>query len=139
MSKTMPTVIRKSDDSVSLVDRRRELIHAVSWTVRSSAWSPPTDVYETEDLIIVRVEVAGMRDEDFEIALEDGFLIISGTRPDVPERRAYQQMEIRFGKFSTAVGLPGPVDVDKSHAEYEDGFLTITLPKAKPNFIQVKE
>ena len=135
----MPTVIRKSDDSVSLVDRRRELIHAVSWTVRSSAWSPPTDVYETEDLIIVRVEVAGMRDEDFEIALEDGFLIISGTRPDVPERRAYQQMEIRFGKFSTAVGLPGPVNVDKSHAKYEDGFLTITLPKAKPNFIQVKE
>ena len=135
----MPTVIRKSDDSVSLVERRRDLVHSISWTVRSSAWSPPTDVYETEDAIIVRVEVAGMREEDFEIALEDGFLKISGTRPDVPERRAYHQMEIRFGKFSTAVGLPGPVDVDKSHAEYEDGFLTITLPKAKPNLIQVKE
>ena len=135
----MPAVIRKSDDSVSLVERRRDLVHSISWTVRSSAWSPPTDVYETEDAIIVRVEVAGMREEDFEIALEDGFLKISGTRPDVPERRAYHQMEIRFGKFSTAVGLPAPVNVDKSHAEYEDGFLTITLPKARPNFIQVKE
>ncbi len=135
----MPAVIRKSDDSVSLVERRRDLVHSISWTVRSSAWSPPTDVYETEDAIIVRVEVAGMRDEDFEIAVEDGFLKISGTRPDVPERRAYHQMEIRFGKFSTAVGLPAPVNVEKSQAEYEDGFLTITLPKAKPNFIQVKE
>ena len=135
----MPAVIRKSDDSVSLVDRRRDLVHSISWTVRSSAWSPPTDVYETEDAFVVRVEVAGMREEDFEIALEDGVLKISGTRPDVPERRAYHQMEIRFGKFSTAVGLPGPVNVEKSQAEYEDGFLTIILPKAKPNFIQVKE
>ena len=121
------------------MERRRDLVHSISWTVRSSAWSPPTDVYETEDAIIVRVEVAGMREEDFEIALEDGFLKISGTRPDVPERRAYHQMEIRFGKFSTAVGLPAPVNVEKSQAEYEDGFLTITLPKARPNFIQVKE
>jgi HSP20 family protein len=135
----MPAVIRKSDDSVSLVERRRDLVHSISWTALSSAWSPPTDVYETEDAIIVRVEVAGMREDDFEIALEDGFLKISGTRPDVPERRAYHQMEIRFGKFSTAVGLPAPVNVEKSQAEYEDGFLTITLPKAKPNFIQVKE
>ena len=48
-------------------------------------------------------------------------------------------MEIRFGRFSTSVGLPGPVDVDASRAEYEDGFLTVTLPKAKSNFNKVKE
>ncbi|OIN90806.1 MAG: hypothetical protein AUJ21_07945 [Anaerolineae bacterium CG1_02_58_13] len=132
----MPTVIRKSDASVSLVDRRRDLIHAVSRDVALqrlyfSAWSPPTDVYETDEAYILRVEVAGMREADFEITLEDGFLQIGGTRPDVPERRAYQQMEIRFGRFSTAVGLPGPVNVDASRAEYVDGFLTVTLPKVK--------
>jgi HSP20 family molecular chaperone IbpA len=96
-------------------------------------------MYESEDAYIVRVEVAGMRESDFEITFEDGFLTISGVRPDVPERRAYHQMEIRFGRFSTAVGLPGPVNVDASRAEYQDGFLTVTLPKAKPNFIEVKE
>jgi HSP20 family molecular chaperone IbpA len=48
-------------------------------------------------------------------------------------------MEIRFGKFSSAVGLPGPVNVETSRAEYADGLLTISMPKAKPNFIQVKE
>lgn len=135
----MPRVVRKSDTAFGLVERRRDLVHAVSWTVRSSVWSPPTDVYESEDAYIVRVEVGGMRGSEFEITLEDGFLTISGTRPDVPERRAYQQMEIRFGRFSTSVGLPGPINVDESRANYEDGFLTVTLPKAKPNFIEVKE
>jgi len=133
----MSTVIRKSD--VSLTERRRDLIHAVSWTVRSSAWSPPTDVYENDDEYIVRLEVAGMREADFDVNFEDGYLLISGTRPDVPERRAYHQMEIRFGRFSTGVGLPGPVDVDKSRAEYADGFLTISLPKVKPTSIPIKE
>lgn len=135
----MPRVVRKSDTAIGLVERRRDRVHAVSWTVRSSVWSPPTDMYESEDAYIVRVEVAGMRESDFEITFEDGFLTISGVRPDVPERRAYHQMEIRFGRFSTAVGLPGPVNVDASRAEYQDGFLTVTLPKAKPNFIEVKE
>jgi HSP20 family protein len=88
---------------------------------------------------VVRVEIAGMREGDFEITVEDNFLVINGTRPDVPERRAYQQMEIRFGKFETAVGLPGPIDLEASRADYTEGFLTVTLPKAKPNQIQVKE
>ncbi|MRR30962.1 Hsp20/alpha crystallin family protein [bacterium] len=88
---------------------------------------------------MIRVELAGMRESDFEITVENGFLQISGTRPDFPERRAYQQMEIRFGRFSTVVGIPGPVDVDSAHAQYEDGFLTVTLPKAKPNIVEVKE
>lgn len=135
----MPAVIRKPDDSISLVDRRRELVHPISWTVRSSAWSPPTDVYETEDAIVVRVEVAGMSGDDFEIALEDGFLKISGTRPDIAERRAYHQMEIRFGEFSAAVSLPASVNVKKSHARYEAGFLTVSLPKAKPTNMLNKE
>jgi HSP20 family protein len=135
----MPTVIRKSEASVSITERRRDLIQAVTWTVRSSTWSPPTDVYENEDDYIVRVEVAGMNESDFDITFENDVLLISGFRPDVPERRAYQQMEIRFGRFTTSVGLPGPVDVDTSRAEYADGFLTVTLPKIKPTTIFVKE
>ena len=135
----MPTNIRKSSSSTG--ELRREVLHAVGWQVqvRAGAWSPPTDVYETDKNCVVRVEVAGMREDDFDISVEDKFLMISGNRPDVPERRAYQQMEIRFGKFETAVGLPGPVDLEASHAEYKDGFLTVTLPKAKPNKIQVEE
>jgi HSP20 family protein len=120
------------------MESRREILHAVSWQVRSSIWSPPTDGYETNESYVVRVEIAGMREEDFEIAIDNNVLMISGSRPDFPGRRAYHQMEIRFGKFSTAIGLPGPVDVDHARAEYKDGFLTISLPKAKPNQIKVE-
>ena len=132
----MPTVIRKSSET--LMDFRREILHAVSWQVRSNIWSPPTDAYETEDTYIVRMEIAGMREEDFEVTLENDTLLISGSRSDLSERRAYHQMEIRFGKFATAVGVPEPVNVDGAQAEYKDGFLSIILPKAKPNQIKVE-
>jgi HSP20 family protein len=123
----MPTVIRKSN--ATLFDTRREVLHAVSWQVRSHVWSPPTDEYENEETYVVLVEIAGMRDDDFEISLENNILLVSGSRPDFLERRAYQQMEIRFGKFETAVNLPGPVNIEQARAEYLDGFLTIILPK----------
>jgi HSP20 family protein len=132
----MPTVIRKSNETI--MDFRREILQAVSWQVRSNIWSPPTDAYETEEAYIVRMEIAGMREENFEVTLENDTLLIAGSRSDLPERRAYHQMEIRFGKFATAVGVPGPVNVDEALAEYKDGFLTITLPKAKPNQIKVE-
>ncbi len=128
----MTTVIWKSDQGSSLPAKRRMLIEAVGWQVRvqSHIWSPPTDVFETDSAYIVRVEVAGMREQDFSVQIENNFLKISGVRSDTPERRAYHQMEVRFGEFSSIVAIPGPVDIDNSGAEYEDGFLTVTLPKA---------
>ena len=130
----MPAVIRKS--SATILDTRREILHAVSWQVRSHVWSPPTDEYETEDAYIVLVEIAGIRDDDFEISLENNTLLISGIRSDFLERRAYQQMEIRFGKFATSVNLPGPVNIEQARAEYQGGFLTVTLPKATSNKVE---
>jgi HSP20 family protein len=127
----MPTIVRKS--GTTLLETRREVLHAVSWQVRSNVWSPPTDVYETEEAYVACVEIAGMREDDFEVMVENNTLLISGSRPDYTERRAYQQMEIRFGKFSTAVNLPGPVDIEQARAEYKDGFLTVIIPKATPN------
>jgi HSP20 family protein len=132
----MPTIVRKS--STTLLETRREMLHAVSWHVRSNIWSPPTDLYETEEAYVVRVEIAGMREDDFEVLLENNTLLVSGSRPDLTERRAYQQMEIRFGKFSTALNLPGPVNIEQARAEYKDGFLNIVLPKAKSNQTKVE-
>jgi len=124
----MPAIIRKT--SSTLLESRREILHAVSWQVRSNVWSPPTDEYETEEAYIVRVEIAGMRDDDLEVSFENNKLFISGSRSDLRERRAYHQMEIRFGKFATVVALQGDVDLEKSTADYRDGFLTVILPKA---------
>ncbi len=79
-----------------------------------------------------------MRDEDFEVAVENSMLMISGNRPDLNERRAYHQMEIRFGKFEVAVEIPVSVEIDRATADYKDGFLIIQLPKANPKTIKVE-
>jgi len=125
----MPTIIRKSFPTV--METRREILLATSWQVHSNIWTPPTDVYETAENLVIKVEVAGMREEDFEVAIEDQFLTIKGNRLDLTERRAYHQMEIRSGKFEIAVGLPAIVDVERAIAEYKDGFLLIIFPKIR--------
>ena len=102
-------------------------------SARSCLWSPPTDVYEVEDAVIVRVEVAGMREDDFTIRLEGRMLTIRGSRLDLPERRAYHQLEIPFGDFISEVELPVPVDVEKIEAVYQSGFLRLVLPKVTPH------
>ena len=123
----MPTIVRKSFSTIA--ETRREVRHTISWQVRSTTWSPPTDLYETGDNCVIKVEVAGMRDEDFEVAFENNILLIRGNRPDRNEKRAYHQMEIRFGRFEIAVEIPVVVDIEKAVAEYKDGFLIILLPK----------
>jgi HSP20 family protein len=107
--------------------------------LRSHVWRPATDVYETEDSIVIRVEIAGMREEDFSISLKGNQLTIRGNRADVIERRAYYQMEISFGEFLTEVDLPGPVLSDNVTAEYISGFLRLVFPKDKPKKIVVTE
>ncbi|MEO7841047.1 MAG: Hsp20/alpha crystallin family protein, partial [Anaerolineales bacterium] len=111
--------------------------HTISWQVRSSVWTPPTDLYETEGGFVVKVEIAGMREEDFEVAIENNVLMISGNRSDLNERRAYHQMEIRSGKFEVGIEMPAPINVEKAVAEYKDGFLTIILPRANAKQIEV--
>jgi HSP20 family protein len=114
--------------------------HAIGWevSIHSYAWSPPTDVYETDASFVVRLEVAGMCESDFSIDVEDNFLVISGVRSESPERRTYHQMEIRFGEFSTAIEIPAGADVSKAQADYKDGFLNIVMPKIKPTTINIK-
>ncbi|MFN8387628.1 MAG: Hsp20/alpha crystallin family protein [Anaerolineales bacterium] len=133
----MLTIVRKSLPTV--VEARKEILQAIRWQVRSSVWSPPTDVYETEEAFVVRVEIAGMRDEDFGVALENHTLFISGHRPDFSGRRAYHQMEILSGRFEVAVTIIVPVDEDASIAEYKDGFLTVSLPKLHSKQIGVEK
>jgi len=124
----------------SQTERSFSGLRAIGWQVgvHSYAWSPPTDVFETDASFVIRVEVAGMSESDFTINVEDNCLVISGIRSESSERRTYHQMEIRFGEFSTAIELPLGVDVNKAEADYEDGFLNVILPKLKPTNINIK-
>jgi HSP20 family protein len=85
------------------------------------------------------VEIAGMRESDFKLSLQERLLLIRGVRPDVLERRAYHQLEIPFGEFASEVELSVPVVAEQVTAEYKEGFLKIILPKARPQQIHVGE
>ncbi len=102
-------------------------------------WHPPTDVYETDTCLVVRMEVAGMRQGDFNISLTDRTLVISGVREDPAIKQAYHQIEICYGEFRSDVTLPGPVDDQRVEATYNDGFLTIVLPKRAAQKVPVTQ
>jgi HSP20 family protein len=107
-----------------------------------SGWTPALDVYEDHDNVHVRVELPGMKKENIELSLHDGSLSISGERKS--EER-FQDAEVSrserfFGRFQRTITLPTTVASDKVKAQYKDGILTITLPKAeeaKPKHIDV--
>lgn len=132
----MPTIIRRSIPNV--MESRRDVFVTTTWHVQSNMWMPPTDVFETEKNLVAKVEIAGMREDDFELSVEDQILMIRGQRPDLNERRAYHQMEIRFGKFEIAIDLPTGLDLDKASAEYKDGFLTVIFPRKRTTQIEVE-
>jgi HSP20 family molecular chaperone IbpA len=100
-------------------------------------WRPPTDVYETDEYVIVKVEIAGMTEEDFAISLEGKRLIVSGVRRDPGAKLAYHQLEILYGLFETAVHLTRAIQEDKIEATYHNGFLSVRLPKVRPRQVPV--
>jgi HSP20 family protein len=124
------------------VDRLfNDVMPSVRWVRmgKRKTWRPPTDVYETDDAVIVKVEIAGMSEEDFAISLSNRSLSITGARRDPDYKLAYQQLEIPYGHFCTEVFLPQSIALDEVSARYENGFLTVTLPKVQARRIQVTE
>lgn len=106
---------------------------------RAHVWRPPTDVYETEDAIVVRVEIAGMRRDDFYIALQDRRLSIGGLRGHEHDgSHVHHQLEVNYGEFRTEVELPVAVDSEGIEAVYEEGFLRVTLPRLAPRSVTIR-
>ena len=118
---------------------RRGPFESSRWAMwqTGQTWRPPTDVFETDDAVIVRVEIAGMHDADFLVAFHDHLLTVSGQRADPSAKVAYHQLEVRYGEFRTEVFLHWAVEQGDISAAYQDGFLSITLPKAKVRHVRV--
>jgi HSP20 family protein len=107
-----------------------------------SGWTPAMDVYEDKDNVYVRAELPGMRKEDIDLSLHNGSLSISGERKSEEKHKDAEvyRSERFFGRFQRTVTLPAPVAADRVKAQYQDGILTIMLPKtdeAKPKHIDV--
>lgn len=114
--------------------RSNQILAVYHIHTQQPSWRPPTDIYETETELVVQIEIAGMRDGHFHLSLTDRQLAIQGTRNDAtPERRAYHQLEINSGDFRVDIALPVPVQAETEavKANYDDGYLRVTLTKLK--------
>ena len=106
-------------------------------------WSPAVDVFEDKDNVIVKAELPGLKREDIEVSLQDGVLSISGERKSGEkfDEAGTHRTERFVGRFQRTFTLPARVDATKVSALYQDGVLSVTLPKAeeaKPKHIEVK-
>lgn len=95
-------------------------------------WVPNTDVYSTEDSVVIKVELAGISKEDLDLTVEGNRMTVSGMRRD--EHRSndcrFQVMEIDYGEFSTSIDVPDGYDIPRAKAAYHNGFLRIEVPKS---------
>ena len=95
-------------------------------------WLPLIDIEENNDEVTVRAEVPGMRKDDIKVSVVGDTLTLSGERKYESEEkgRTFHRIERAYGKFYRTISLPAKVDNNKVKAQYKDGILTITLPKA---------
>ena len=108
----------------------------------SGAWTPPVDIYETNDALVIKAELPGFVKEDVSLEIKDNTLLLKGERRregEVKEEN-YHRMERTYGAFQRSFLLPTMVDQEKVKATYKDGVLELRLPKieaAKPKRIMI--
>jgi HSP20 family protein len=112
--------------------------------LRDGGWSAPAvDMYQTDDEVVVRAALPGFKADEVQINVTGDVLTLRGEVKHEEEKkeRAWHIREHRWGSFERSIGLPTDVKADKAVADFENGILTITLPKAeevKPKTITVK-
>ena len=103
---------------------------------RSTAWRPMADIQESAEAITVKIELAGMSEEEIEVTLYEDALVVSGERHDDHEHKqnlSYHEAQIRYGPFRFEVLIDSPIDRQAVTARYENGFLWVDLPKLLEN------
>jgi HSP20 family protein len=109
----------------------------------SVGWTPGCDIYEDEEGVTLRFDLAGVEPKDVDIRFENGVLTLRGERKlDREDKRDnYHRIERSYGTFTRSFSLPGTINAEGIRAESKNGVLNVVLPKkpeAKPKAIQVK-
>ncbi len=96
-------------------------------------WTPPIEVKETDDRYVIRMDIPGVEKENVKIEISDNTLIVSGERKEEKEEKEanYYRREIAYGSFYRAIQLPSDINPEEIKARYENGVLTITVPKSE--------
>ena len=129
------------------MDRRMSRLFGDFFGPRVLTWEPAElgfalDVVEKDDAVVVKAALPGVRPDEVDISVTDGVLTIKGETKSEEESKdeSYHRRELRYGAFARSVALPTRVDHDKAEATFENGILTISLPKAeevKPKSIKI--
>ncbi len=100
---------------------------------RVGTWSPAVDVSEDRDNIYFSVEVPGLSKDDVKITIQDNLLTIRGEKKQETEQKGtnYHRVERSYGAFTRSFSLPTAIETDKIKAQFQEGLLRITLPKAE--------
>lgn len=117
----------------------REFEHLFNFS-REDQWSPATDIAEEEKFFSVSLDVPGIKKDDIEIEVRENRLFISGERKSGVDQDKMLRSERRYGKFSRIFTLPQDVNTDAIEARFEEGVLTVVLPKvekAQPKKISI--
>ena len=94
-------------------------------------WVPNTDIMETEDAVVILMDLAGLEKDAIKIVQEGELLQISGVRArrQVPGMKRFHRMEIDYGHFQKLFRVPKDLDLEKIRAEHKEGLLEVVLPK----------
>ena len=133
-----------SDLAAVEIDRLNRMFDAAfSGELAGGAWVPAADIYETEGKdVVVKIEVPEIKRDDIKVTVENGVLTIEGERKfdSTTNREQYRRIERGYGAFHRSFSLPSTVDASRVSAGYQDGVLTVTLPRredTRPRQIQV--
>jgi HSP20 family protein len=110
--------------------------------IARGAWAPSVDIYENKDQIVLEAELPGMKQEDFDLSIENNVITLRGERrfEKTDESDNYHRVERSYGAFTRSFTLPQTVSAEEARAEYSNGVLRVTLPKreeAKSRRIEV--
>ena len=109
----------------------------------SRPWSPAVDIFETEDELVLKADVPEVELKDIDVRVENQTLTLSGERKFEREetKKGYHRIERGYGQFTRSFSVPPTVDTENVQASYQNGVLTVTLPKkaaAKPRQVKIE-
>ena len=107
--------------------------------LRGVRWRPLTDAYETETEYRIMMSIPGMKSEEIQVRVEQGYVRVSGVRREpCSDRRRYLKMEIPAGAFERRIRIPDSIRADDISVGYADGLLQIRLPKRQPAEVPIE-
>ncbi len=137
-------------DLVTLKERMDRLFEdtfarsrSIEESLAPGSWSPPVDIYETDENIVLKAELPGIERKDITLEVKENILTLKGDRKFEKEvkQENYHRVERSYGSFQRSFSLPSNIKRDRVEAEFKDGILEVTLPKAevaKPKQIKVE-